>query len=90
MRFHVVETVESPQTDYLEVFVFDNEGNVMRRYGDSYHDRGREKADGYTSCLMDLFKRARTYHDYVEVEPNNTYADPEKVWKVYSKKRKIQ
>lgn len=47
--------------DYTKVTV-EMDGDVLREFGDRYHDKGREKADAYTMAFYDLFG-----HQEVEV-----------------------
>ena len=48
--------------DYSKVTV-EMDGEVLREFGDRYHDKGREKADAYILAFFDLFG-----HQEVEVK----------------------
>lgn len=39
--------------DYDGIRIFEN-GKVIRTYGDHYHDKGRERSQGYLDALKDM------------------------------------
>jgi major membrane immunogen (membrane-anchored lipoprotein) len=44
---HFLEEDEYCTGDYCSVTIEDQKGNIVKSYGDYYHDKGREKAEGF-------------------------------------------
>lgn len=54
--------------DYYEVILSREDGTEIRRFGDYYHDKGREKAEGFIDGLKLVYPALeveyRTVSDY--------------------------
>lgn len=53
--------------DYTKV-VIEMDGDVLREYGDYYHEKGREKAEAYLDAFFDLFGQAEVKVRYQDRE----------------------
>ena len=51
VRMHY--SVEDPEcgSDYYSIEILDAAGKVLQSYGDAYHDKGWEKAEGFLDAM---------------------------------------
>lgn len=55
--------------DYCEVTIHNAAGDVIKTYGDHYHDKGLTKAEGFVDCLKWLHpKLTFEYRDVADYE----------------------
>jgi len=52
--------------DYTSIDI-EIDGKEMIEYGDFYHDRGQEKAEGFLDCL-DILKKLNVINDVIVTE----------------------
>ena len=50
---HYAENDPEFTSDYHSIGIY-IDGELVREYGDSYHDKGKEKVEGYLNALDDL------------------------------------
>lgn len=53
--------------DYVKVTV-EMDGEILREFGDFYHDKGHIRADAYVMAFYDLFGTAEVKHTYEQRE----------------------
>jgi len=50
--WHYEEEDKEFDSDYSCIDLFDEEGNLVWRFGDAYHDSGHEKLDGFIDGIV--------------------------------------
>jgi hypothetical protein len=74
MKFKIVTTDPYGGSDYYQVFVVENDERVLASFGDEYHDKGLDKAQGYLEGYLDAKGLKCDYeHDEVIVGEDGDY-----------------